>query len=293
MPKLGLTKENLFARGAARFKDLVYLALIDKKLRKKDVAHTRLVSIDGGEIANVKDLSWLACGMCVAKKPEERLVVVSGGGDVFTFVGGDSSTERIAQPRDLRACTVIEGFAYACGMDRQVFCREREGSWISLHAPAAEGNDVVGFEAIGAFTRKDLYACGWQGEIWHFNGRKWSDCASPVNLILTGLNCAVDGHVYACGQAGTLLRGRKDKWELLETEGMTDDLWDLCWFDGKLYASSMTALYELQGDRLVVVDFGKNAPDSCYKLTAADGVMWSIGQESIFSFDGKSWQQWD
>lgn len=293
MPILGLTKANLISRGVARYSDLLYLALQDRKLFKRSVAHTRLAGIDASQVAAAMDLPWQAVGMCVVKKPSERLIVISGDGAVFTYVGGNEGTEQIAGPRDLRACATIEGYAYACGMGRQVYCREREGMWPAMHAPAGTGDDVLGFEAIAGFSRRDLYAVGWQGEVWHFDGKKWSDSSSPVNVVLTGVSCADNGEVYACGQAGTLLRGRNGQWELIETDGLTDDFWDVRWFAGRLYVASMTALYELQGDELVVVDFGADAPDSCYKLTDAEGVLWSIGQENIFSFDGSAWQRWE
>lgn len=294
MARLGLSKENLISRGAARFKDLVYLALQDKKLQKKAVAHTRLGSVDEGEVANVKDLPWRAAGMCVAKLPSEMLVVVSGEGAVFTYVGGNEGSEKIRDAFDLRACACIEGHAYAAGMNREVFRRAREGQWSAMHAPGVEGDDdVAGFEAIDGFGANDLYAAGWEGEVWHWQGRAWTQCESPVNVVLSGICCAGDGHVYACGQSGTLLRGRGQDWEVLETEGLTDDLWDVRWFMDRLYVASMSALYVLQDDALVAVDFGRDAPDSCYKLTDAEGVMWSIGQQNIFSFDGAAWQRWE
>jgi len=294
MARLGLSKENLISRGAARFKDLVYLALQDKKLQKKAVAHTRLGSVDEGEVANVKDLPWRAAGMCVAKLPSEKLVVVSGEGAVFTYVGGNEGSERIRDAFDLRACACIEGHAYAAGMNREVFRRAREGQWSAMHAPGVEGDDdVAGFEAIDGFGANDLYAAGWEGEVWHWQGSAWTRCESPVNVVLSGICCAGDGHVYACGQSGTLLRGRGQDWGVLETEGLIDDFWDVRWFMDRLYVASMSALYVLQDDALVAVDFGRDAPDSCYKLTDAEGVLWSIGQQNIFSFDGAAWRRWE
>jgi hypothetical protein len=99
--------------------------------------------------------------------------------------------------------------------------------------------------------------------------------------------------VYACGQRGTLVAGNANAWRVLKTPGLDDDFWDLRWFEDKLYVASIGALYLLDGDRLVPVEFDVDAPSSFYKLTDADGVLWSIGQEAILSFDGKRWQRWD
>jgi hypothetical protein len=221
------------------------------------------------------------------------LVAISANGRVWTYIGGNETTENIEGAKDLRTSAVIDGFAYTCGMHRQVFTRQEDGVWKSLHAPTENTSEAIGFEAIAGFNSNDIYAAGWQGEIWHYDGTNWKEYLTPVNMILTGVSCAGDDYVYACGQSGTLLRGRKSRWDCLETNGLTDDLWDLCWFGNKLYASSMSTVYELQNNQLVPVNFGNILPDSCYKLTTADGVMWSIGQQSICSFDGKKWQQWD
>ncbi|HEX7664891.1 MAG TPA: hypothetical protein VF407_10280 [Polyangiaceae bacterium] len=90
-----------------------------------------------------------------------------------------------------------------------------------------------------------------------------------------------------------LLRGRDDDWKTIATKGVKDDLWDLCWFGDELYVSSMSTLYVLQGDALAPVDYGQKAPGSAYRLSEAQGVLWSLGQQSLLSFDGKTWQRWE
>ena len=294
MPKLGLTKDNLISRGAARTSELVYLAMQDRKLHKKSVPHTRIGGIYQGQVVGAADLAWRAAAMCVVRKPSEKLVVVSESGEVFTYVGGVESAERLDQDvRQIRGCSTIAGMAYACGMSRQVYRRAAEGKWTPMHAPADEGDEITGFEAIDGFSEQDLYAVGWQGEVWHCAKGRWERQSSPVNIILSAVCAAGDKLVYACGQSGTLIRGRAGAWEQINTDGVVDDLWDVRWFEGKLYVASMSTLYVLFPDGLHPVDFGKEAPRSCYKLTDAQGVLWSVGQENVFSFDGKAWTRWD
>ncbi len=48
----------------------------------------------------------------------------------------------------------------------------------------------------------------------------------------------------------------------------------------------MRALYTLTDRGLVPVDFGDDEPASCYRLTSAEGVLWSVGPDDVFSFDG-------
>ena len=45
-------------------------------------------------------------------------------------------------------------------------------------------------------------------------------------------------------------------------------------------------------DRLVqVVEMGEDFPRTCFKLTSAEGVMWSIGAQDLMKFDGKAWSR--
>jgi hypothetical protein len=101
--------------------------------------------------------------------------------------------------------------------------------------------------------------------------------------------CAWDGEVYICGQRGILLKGRGARWEVIEQQETQEDLWDLQWFNGKLYLSTTRMLYTLEGDRLERVETGDEIAGSCYHLDAADGILWSIGAKDILQFDGQEW----
>ncbi|MCY1449154.1 hypothetical protein D9M71_658760 [compost metagenome] len=105
--------------------------------------------------------------------------------------------------------------------------------------------------------------------------------------------CAGNGVVYASGRKGLLLKGRDDSWEVIDHQSMIDDIWDLAWYHDKLYLSTMHGLFTLDQDKLLAVDFGEDSPNSCYHLSAADGVLWSIGGKDIMAFDGNSWTRID
>ncbi|MNG31651.1 hypothetical protein D3C84_1174960 [compost metagenome] len=55
----------------------------------------------------------------------------------------------------------------------------------------------------------------------------------------------------------------------------------------------MHGLFTLDQDKLLAVDFGEDSPNSCYHLSAADGVLWSIGGKDIMAFDGNNWTRID
>ncbi|HZN62452.1 MAG TPA: hypothetical protein VFC90_08620 [Planctomycetota bacterium] len=284
---------SLFVDGAARFKDLCYFLIQDKKLAAKEVEHARFISFDRGLLAHMGDRNWKGVAACVVKKPTEKFVAVGEDGEVFTYVGGKVTEEKITpKPKVLRGVGVVDGLAVACGMKRQVYRRDGEATWTAMHAPAPDKGNA-GFEAVSGFSSKELYAVGWNGEIWEWNGKKWVNRASPTNLILTGVCCAGDGKVYVCGQNGTLLRGRHDTWKVVDLGDFNQDFWAVHEFKKRIYLATMKALYLLGDDGLEPVDFGDDAPATCYRLTDAEGVLWSVGSGDVFSFDGATWKRED
>jgi hypothetical protein len=230
----------------------------------------------------------------VAKAPAEKMVAVGEDGQVFTYVGGKSADERIEPaPIVLRGMGVVEGYPYVCGMKRQVYQRKDENSWHAMHAPLPPEGKNAGFEAIAGYSGKELYAVGWKGEIWEWDGSNWINRDSPTNLILTGVCCAPNEKVYLCGQYGTLLVGRHDVWEIIDLGDFRENFWDLHWFNDQLYLATMSRLYSYSSAGMAPVDFGADVPGSCNRLTSAQGVLWSVGASDVFSFDGTVWTRID
>jgi hypothetical protein len=288
-----ISLSTLFVDGAARFRDLVYIVAKDRSLNDKDVAHSRFIAFYQSNFCHNGDRNWSAVAVCVAQQPAEKMIAVGHDGEVFTYVGGGATDERILpEPMALRNLGVIDGFPYACGMNREVFRRDAENSWTPMHAPGSD--ETSGFEAIDGFISNEIYAVGWKGEIWEWNGKTWTPHAALTNLILTGVCCAGNQHVYACGQNGTLIVGRHDIWKQIDLNDFSTDFWDMHWFGDKLYIATMQKLYTYDGSNgLTPVDFGPDAPSSCYRLSSAEGVLWSVGYDDVFSFDGQQWTRVD
>ena len=179
-------------------------------------------------------------------------------------------------------------------MKRQVYKRDSENLWTDISAPFPAKSEKVGFESIDGFSEDEIYAVGWNGEIWHYNGSKWYNQSGLTNLILTSVCCASDGIVYIAGQQGILLKGRFDAWEIIELDDEVKiDFWDLCSFKNKLFISSILQLFTLSDGQLLDVEFDGIDVHSFYGLTKAEGVMWSIGAEDVLSYDGKKWKKYN
>jgi hypothetical protein len=285
-----------FVRGAASRADRVFIVSKGRALWKDEIAHTSVVSVDAGRWLDVINTRWNSTAIAIARQPTSQVVVVGEDGEVSTYLGGgnDIQTRLKPAPVMIRHARVVDGYVYACGMKRQVYRRVNEEDWVDVSAPFPKQDEKVGFEALDGFAANEIYAVGWSGEIWQFDGQKWIDRASPTNVILTAVCCAGDGVVYVAGQQGVMLRGRNEEWELIDWENdVNADLWDLCWFNNKLYVATAMALYTLEENSLAAVDFGDVGALTCFSLTTADGVLWSIGKDDVASFDGTTWRLYE
>lgn len=285
-----LKEKYKFIRCAAKDKTTLILSIRSHELDAKELTHSYFVLYQNGKWSNICHVDWNTQAMCVATKPSNKVVVVARKGQVTVMSNSDTSDEIIEKPYSIRNVTTIDGYAYACGIDRQVFKRVAENKWQPMHAPDSRAlKETHGFEAIAGFSENDIYAVGWIGEIWHYDGSMWTQEKSPATVILTAVVCAPDATVYAAGQNGTLLQRKNGEWKAINKRGYIGDIWSMCWFNDKLYAATMERVLVLEDSKLVPVDTGTDVPDTCYHLTAAEGVLWSIGTDDIFSFDGETW----
>jgi hypothetical protein len=185
---------------------------------------------------------------------------------------------------------VVDGRVVMVGMSKQVYCREPNGSWIIMeNGIPAPSKIITGFEGIAGKSLSALYAVGWEGEIWKYDGSSWSAMSSPTNDLLTAVCVAEDDRVYAVGREGALFRATNDQWEALDSE-IADDLWSIISFKGEIYAASLYHLYRLNpAGALDVVD-PLGCP--CYgPFSTCQQALWSIGQKAVLSYNGKDWNQ--
>lgn len=291
-----------FVMGAVRRRDLAILALVKDESARKRIDHTFFFEWSGGEWAgSERALAWGVVGMSVCAQPIEQVLALGENGQVWCCGSGDLHEEHVHRDGDgrprhaLRGIRAIGGRAYVVGMDRQAYRREGVGLWVPIDRGArpAPGGPVVGFEAVDGFAENEIYAVGWDGAIWSYDADHWSELPSPTNLVLSDVCCAGDGLVYACSRRGGLIRGRGQRWEVVENSITSDDIWSLAWYREKLYFSTMRGVYALEGDAIVPVAMGADPPATCFNLSTRDGVLWSIGAKDVMAFDGETWTRID
>ena len=287
-----------FTTGVVRYKDLFYLIATEDKLARKQTPHASILTWDQGQWGQ-GDVEWTAVSVCAVKYPQEQMVAVGETGEAQVCGSGEEHDEEIrdgvVKPDDrgdLRFVRSIGGHAYATGMDRQVYRRQGRDEWVCIDEsmrPAKDDESLVGFNGIDGVSEKEIFAVGFQGAIWHYNGRTWKELQSPTNIVLSSVCCAGDGNVYACGRRGTLLRGDRRRWEVIDHGKSNEDFWGLAWYQNKLYVSSLRRVLTLEkGDRLRMVDMDEPVT-SAYHLSAQDGVLLSIGPKDVMLNDGAKW----
>ncbi|MGH2624519.1 MAG: hypothetical protein ACRDE7_12690, partial [Sphingobacterium sp.] len=194
--------------------------------------------------------------------------------------------------RDLRA---IGSTVYAAGMGRQIYRRTSRGNWIPIHEGVINKPkhylDVTGFESIDGVSEDEIYAVGFNGEIWRYHEEKWQKIDSPTNLTIERVRATSSDVTYACGQKGVLLRGRGDAWDIVRHEETEDDFWGLEWFLGRLYLATHGELFTLnEQDELKRVDLGLPGLRTYSQLHAAEGALWSFGAKHVaWTKDGETW----
>ena len=295
-----------FVGGAVRSRELTYLALVNDEMAATKTDHSYFSQWYKGVWGKVIDGSsaWTTCDVTVCQHPLHQCIFLGLNGEVLCVGSGDLHEETIREGKPdspenrgmMRGLATIDGKAYAVGMQRQVYRRDGANTWTCIDAlarPAQRDETVYSFEGIGGFSAKEIYAAGRRGEIWRYDGTAWTQQDSPTNVILTRVCCAGDGNVYICGRAGTLIRGQRDRWDVIDHFATKDDFWGISWYNDHLYVSTMNDVYRLEGDKLMRLDFGEDKPSSFLTLSAADGVLWSIGPKDVMSFDGKAWTRID
>jgi hypothetical protein len=258
-------------------------------MAKEDAAHT-LVSLwrRQGDWSG-RLVEWTSGTVCQARVPVSQGVLVGEDGQFFAWGLAPGIEGRVAERGVFSTVSAVEGKAYAIGMGGTLCRWDAPNLWTRLEVGIPREVDL---EALDGFSESEMYAVGWNGEIWRLRDNYSKRLHSPTNLILTSVCCAGDGMVYCCGQKGTLLHGREGQWDLLDHGDTSEDLWAVHWFQGSLYVSSMTFLYKLVGNHLERVRFDEDIPGSFYHLTSfSDAVLWSIGAKDVMEYNGSNWSR--
>lgn len=239
--------------------------------------------------------------VCTVSRPSPGLFVMAIDGEVTLYAPGgktieivDDGDEGPSELVQLRCIRPIGDRIYVAGLARHVYRRTGPNAWSAIDAgvfvPRAQRVAPVGFNTIDGLREDAIYAAGYLGEIWFFNGKGWVQEDSPTNVALNCLTCVSEGQVCIGGMAGIVIRGSSGSWEIIEQDETEEDFWGSTLFRERVYLANYDGVFVLEGDTLRRVDFGLDDDLSTAYLHANDGVMWSVGQKDLASTeDGVHW----
>ena len=189
----------------------------------------------------------------------------------------------------LRCIRKIGDQVFAAGVDRAVYARAG-GTWRSLSTEnLMDADRPTAIQGIDGFNPTDVYTAGWDGELWHFDGKTWTQLQSPTNIILNDIAAGPDTCV-AVGLAGQIVSGEGDNWEMIEHTETEDDFWSVRYFDGAFYLSSLSGIFQLKDGELSMFRHIDDEMRTAYALTVGPSGLWSIGPQDIALFDGTDWR---
>lgn len=220
-------------------------------------------------------------------------------GELVEVRGGSARIERIPTAGTgspgkygyLAQLRTIGGKLFLCGYRRQVYVRE-SGNWLAIGTQILDNKTNgpwTGFESIDGFSTRDIYAAGDGGEVWHYDGTTWDQCDVPTNRNISEVRCIGD-EVWLCGDGGFVIRGRNDQWDVVwDSDDPSENWWSIEKFQDQIYLAGNELLVVLDKGKVTPLSIPRKPDITTHRLQAANGKLWSIGEDDIFQFDGSKW----
>lgn len=229
--------------------------------------------------------------------PESKGVMIDRHKQVYAIGGGAREVEsKIPGGRGLgplrggaRRVKQIDGWLYVAGGFRSLCRRVGRNDWAEVGPLPPKGKGEVGFNDFDAFSESDIYAAGGQGDVWHYDGKAWSQVAFPSNMWIESVCCGQDGFVYIGAQSGSVFRGRSNEWKLIHRGDLSLPFKDMVWFNDRVYATNDYGLWEIQGESLKRSEDSIEITNCAGNLSVGDGVMLMAGAYGAVLHDGQRW----
>lgn len=228
--------------------------------------------------------SWWLLG-----KNGEVVEIVIGGKTIVSRIEG-AGLHTANRRGYLQAITNISDNLFACGYGRQVY-QLIDGKWRSIADEILTNEIGIGFYALDGINPSDIYVVGAKGEIFHWNGARWQKNQSPTSTYLAAIRSVSAEEHWICGNNGLVLQGQLDNWKIIDSGGFEENWYSIEKFNGQIYLAGNQSLATVIDDVIHPVDVGLGRKITTHKLHSKEGLLWSIGEKDILTFDGQTWTE--
>jgi hypothetical protein len=279
--------------------NIVCASITDDELSKDGFSYTKVALFIENNWHGGGDFKWDVIAISRIKFPLAQYVMVGVYGEAYFVGGGDMHEEKIEDKElnpsnfgQIRNTKSIEGYLYVCGMKRQVYKRFDVNNWELISYDLTQEKGVFGFESIDGFSENEIYAVGWEGEIWQYDGKIWKSRNSGTKEILIEVVCGGDNNVYTISRGRKLIVGRNETWKTFELN-IPIDILSIAWFDNRLYACSFAQLFEWNGNNLIPVEITGDKPNSIHKINVGEGKLCIVGSKDLFVLENNEFTRID
>ncbi|MCQ4167260.1 hypothetical protein [Tahibacter harae] len=250
-------------------------------------------------LRTLRNIEFMRCA--VADAPAAQLIGVSLDGQVYALGNGVSEFEpRITEDRhgplrgSVRQVLAIDGLVYAVQGNRGLCRRSGPGRWESLCAdlPVSgwwKQRDSLGFTCAAATSASNIYCAGGDGDLWYFDGGRWTELRFPGDSAVAQLRCAAADEVCIASQDGSIYRGSGDAWKQIGEGGTMRSCRSLVAYRGRVWGSSDYGLWTIDGDRVAKAGLPADLDVPAGVLSARDGILLAAGGSGAAYFDGERW----
>lgn len=226
--------------------------------------------------------AWLTS---LAQSPSGNLYATSAKGDIHSCTDGQWQVISLGRRYSLnRIACLPDGSLVCCGSSAGVF-QQNDTDWHLINDGLPVDCDLI---AVGGLNTHYLYALGDRGIIFHWNGRQWSDVASPTNETLVNMLALSEQEVYFCGWHGAMFLKRGLSWT--QFTGTDSYLYSLASYDGRILVGAASD-GSLAIDGSTLTPFNEHV--TATGLRVIGDRLIAFGESTIHTFDGQTWTRRD
>jgi hypothetical protein len=261
---------------------------------------TRLMLLDEQKVIGYHDVKARMISVDARPRPPLLLAAVGMNGQVSLASESGVQFEQIDGPGTgsgrhgyCKRIRFIGDSLFVCGDRRQVYVRAGDG-WQACDDEIREQDPRKIGCSLNDLDGRDeslIIAVGDRGEIVERHDKTWRRVDSPTNVSLERVSVAHSGTAWACGGAGTLLRGNADRWEVVSHSTRKDWVfWGLAILDEEPYVCSSDGLFRYHNASLeqVALPAMTGAP---YRLAADSDSLWLLGYSDLWRYDRVTWHR--